>query len=296
MGRDGMPSTSPEARALRIRKVLRLVLFLNLIAVSAKLLVWSWTGALSIVAEAAHSGLDALNNIIALAFARIALRGPDEDHPYGHHKFETLGALVVVGLLSITVYELVRGAARRLISADFPPVETPAWAFVVLAGTALFGGIVAWYEAREGRRVGSELLLADAAHTRADVLGTIGVLVGLWVVQLGYPLADPLIALGIAGLITRSGWLIIRQSVPLLVDERGIEATTIRKEAEAAAGVVRTYGIRSRGRPGALFIELTIAVDATLDVEGAHAIADEVEERIFRLGAQEVMVHVEPAE
>jgi len=296
MGQDGEQSTSPDARALRIRKVLGMVLCLNLIAISAKLLVWSWTGALSIAAEAAHSGLDALNNIIALAFARIAFRGPDEDHPYGHHKFETLGALVVVGLLSITVYELVRGAARRLITADYPPVDTPVSAFVVLAGAALFGGIVAWYEAREGRRVGSELLLADAAHTRADVFGTIGVLAGLWVVHLGYPIADPLITLGIAGLITRSGWLILKQSVPLLVDERGIEARAIRREAEAAAGVVRSYGIRSRGRPGRLFIELTIAVDATLDVEEAHAIADEVEERISLLGAQEVMVHVEPAE
>ncbi len=290
----GGGSVPDEGRRSRVRRVIQVVLFLNVLAVSVKLLVWWWTGALSILAEAAHSGVDALNNVVALLFARVALRGPDEDHPYGHHKFEPIGALFVVGLLSITVYELVKGAGQRLLSGPADVIETPWTAFVVLGTAALFGWSVAAWEAREGRKLGSHLLLADAAHTRADALGTVAVLGGLMLVRAGHPVADPLLTLAISGLIGWTGWGILRSSIPVLVDERGIEAGRIRTEVDEVDGVLRSYAIRSRGGAGAVFVELTIAVDPVLDVARSHEIADAVERRIRSLGARQVVVHVEP--
>jgi len=284
-------------RGERIRRVLFGVLFLNLTIVGIKVMLWVWTGALSVAAEAAHSGLDALNNGIALLFARVALQGPDEDHPYGHQKFETLGALVVVGLLSITVFELVKGAAQRLLATEAFPIETPPEAFVLLALTAIVGIGIFRYETRVGHELGSELLLADAAHTRADVLGTAAVFAGLLAVRAGYPAADPLVTLCVAGFIAWSGWGIVRRSVPLLVDERAVEAREIHRIADGVGGVFRAHAIRSRGRPGHIYVELTITVSPGLDVAGAHEIADEVERRVARiLGARDVVVHVEPEE
>ncbi len=116
-----------------------------------------------------------MNNVLALAVMWVAGRGPDEDHPYGHHKFETLGALVIVIFLSISWFELVQGAVTRLVTGAAPlAIGNPQ--IGVLVGTLAINGAVAAYEARRGRELNSDILLADAAHTRADVFITIGVL------------------------------------------------------------------------------------------------------------------------
>jgi cation diffusion facilitator family transporter len=285
----------PAPRGERVRRVLLQVLVLNLVVVAAKGVAWWSSGAISIVAEAIHSSLDALNNVIALAFAAVAAREPDEKHPYGHQKFETVGALAVVGFLSVTVFELVRGAVGRLLSPGPPEVEATSTAMWIMAGSAVAGFAVSTWESRQGRRLRSHLLVADAAHTRTDVYAALAVLAGLAAVRAGYPLADPVIALAVAMLIGVTGWRIIRETVPVLVDERAVEARAIRRVAEATPGVRASWGVRSRGRPGEIFAELTIAVDPHLDVGSAHDIADQVERGISEaVGAREVTVHVEP--
>lgn len=293
----GAAAAADLHRGSRVRRVLLQVLALNLLVLLAKGLAWWSSGALSVAAEAVHSSLDALNNVIALTFAAIAARAPDEDHPYGHQKFETLGALVVVGFLSITVFELVQGAVVRLLGGrPLDAVATPeALALVLLSAVASL--LVSRWELIQGRRLDSHLLVADAAHTRADVYASGAVLLGLLLVRAGMPLADPLITLGVAAVIARTGWLIVKETVPVLVDERAVEDRTIRRIAEATDGVRGAWGIRSRGRPGQVYAELTVSVDPTLDVADAHTIADQVEREVGEaLRAREVTVHVEPDE
>lgn len=282
-------------RGHQVRRVLLQVLVLNLLVVAAKGVAWWSSGAISIIAEAIHSSLDALNNVIALAFAAVAARAPDENHPYGHQKFETLGALVVVGFLSVTVFELVKGALGRLLASTPPAVDATPLAMWIMAASAAAGLAISTWESRQGKRLGSHLLLADAAHTRTDVYAALAVLGGLGAVRAGFPLADPLIALGVAVLIAVTGWRILQETVPVLVDERAVEDGAVRRVAEETPGVRASWGIRSRGRPGEIFVELTIAVDPRLDVSRAHDIADQVEDRVSTaLGALEVTVHVEP--
>jgi len=283
------------ARSRAVRRVLIQVLALNLAVVGIKLAAWWSSGALSVAAEAMHSGLDALNNVFALVFAGVAAQEPDEEHPYGHQKFETLGALVLVGLLSITVFELVKGAVLRLAgTAEHSPEATPV-AMGIMALSVVVGLAVSTWESRRGRSLSSDLLVADAAHTRADVLAALAVLGGLVAIQAGYPAADPWITLGVAALIAHTGWEIVGETIPVLVDERAVEARRIRSVALDDPGVRACYGVRSRGRPGEVFAELTIAVDPLLDVAGSHKIADRVEARVAgELRAREVVVHVEP--
>lgn len=284
-----------SARAAEVRRVLLLTLLANLVVVAAKLAAGIAAGALSVIAEAAHSSVDALNNIVAFALARIAAKAPDEEHPYGHAKFETLGAIAIVAFLSVTVYELVAGATRRLIEGTSQPRVTPML-IAVVAASALVSLFVSRYETRRGRELDSDLLLADATHTRADVWASGAVLVGLACVALGYPRADALFTLLVAAIIARAGWGILRRTVPILVDERAIEGDTIRVIALEAEGVIEVWDVRSRGRHGEMFAELTVSVDRALNVEEAHHIADDVERRVaVRLGAREVVVHVEPA-
>jgi len=274
--------------------VLAITLAANLTVVVAKAIAGLASGSLSVLADAAHSSVDAFNNLMGLMLARVAAQAPDEEHPYGHAKFETLGALAIVAFLSITVYELVGAAIGRLIAGTGEPEATPV-VMAVMAVSAVVSATVSRYEERRGRELRSELLTADAAHTRSDFYASLAVLVGLVLVAAGYPRADAAFTLLIALVIARAGWRILITTVPVLVDQRAVEEKTIRRIAVETPGVVDCYSVRSRGREGEIFAELTIAVQRTLDVESAHAIADEVERRVAAgVGAREVVVHVEP--
>jgi cation diffusion facilitator family transporter len=277
-----------------VRRVFIGLLVANLAVVGVKLAVGIASGSLAILGTAVDSCVDALNNVLALIVVRVAAKEPDEDHPYGHGKFETLGALAIVGFLSITCFELVRGAVndlvggvRRVVVGDFQ--------LALLVLTLGVNVLITWYEHRRGIELGSELLVADAAHTRADVFITVGVVVGVLLTRRGWWWIDPAIAIVIALVIVFVAYRILARTVPVLVDQRALPTGEIQRTAQAVPGVKGAYGIRSRGPSDLRYAEVTIAVDRSANVESAHAIADEVEERLKRdLQFHEVTVHVEP--
>jgi cation diffusion facilitator family transporter len=273
------------------------VLIANLGVIFAKLVIGFRTGSIAVLGDAAHSGVDAINNVVGLLAVRLAASPPDEEHPYGHGKFETLGALAVASFLSITCFELLEGAIGRLVS-DAPPLTLEPLVFWVLGATMAVNVGVATLEARSGRLLRSEVLQADARHTAADVMVTGAVLVGLGLVALGWAAADAWLAIVVVFVIAHSGIQILRTTIPVLVDRRALEPEHIRHLAETTPGVLRAYEIRSRGRPGEAFAELTIQVDPRReDVFSAHEIADSVEKRIENeAGFSGVVVHVEPAD
>ncbi len=279
-----------------VRRVLLGLLGANLAVVAAKAFIGVVSGSLAVWGDALHSSVDSLYNVLGLIVVRVAAREPDEDHPYGHGKFETLGALAIVVFLSITCFELVRNAVQKLVEGGHTIVVTDL-GLVVLLATLGVNVFVAWYENRRGHELSSELLIADAAHTRTDVFITIGVLIGVLFARRGATWADPVVAIVVAALIVRVAYQIFARTVPVLVDERAIPERAIRHAAQEIDGVKRAYGIRSRGGRGAgvRYAEVTIAVDREANVEAAHAIADQVEERLKReLELSAVTVHVEP--
>ncbi len=283
-----------RARTIEIQRVLLGLLVANLAVVAAKFLIGLASGSLAVLSDAVHSSADAMNNVLGLAVIWVATRAPDEEHPYGHTKFETLGALAIVAFLSISGFELVKGAVGRL-RGGAQPLEISPVQLAILVGTLGINSAVAWYETKRGKELDSDLLLADAAHTRADVFVTMGVLSGVILARAGFPEADALVALAVAGVILWLTSRIVVRSVPVLVDQHVLPAGVIKKVAESVEGVHRAYDIRSRGSPGRSFAELTIAVDGGATVRLAHEIADRVEHRLrSELELTEIVVHVEP--
>jgi len=282
-------------RSAAVRRVLRGLLVANIGVVIAKAAIGVAGGSLAVLGDAVHSSVDAVYNILGLIVVRVAARAPDEDHPYGHRKFETLGALGICVVLSVTCFELVRSAIGRL-SAGGHAVQITDLGLALLLATLATNVLVAWYENRRGHELQSELLIADAAHTRTDVFITIGVLIGVLFSRQGYLWVDPVVAIVVALLIVRVAYKILSRVVPVLVDERAIPEPTIRRTAQAVDGVISAYGIRSRGgNAGVRYAEVTIAVDPNANVAAAHAIADAVEERLKNdLELEEVTVHIEP--
>jgi cation diffusion facilitator family transporter len=286
-------ATSRE-RSSGVRRVLGGILVANIVVVVVKLSVGLNTNSLAVFGDALQSSVDAVNNIFGVAVVRLAAKEPDEDHPYGHAKFETLGALLIALLLGVSIFELVRGAVARLLMGA-PQLTVSRTSLGLLIFTLAINIGVVVYETRAGRRLKSDLLLADALHTRVDVFVTLGVLTGLTLARAGLGWADPVLALLVAVLVGNAGYQILRRSIPTLVDERAFDQNTIQKEAEGVDGVISAYAIRSRRAADRQFAELTISVDGAADVTSAHRIADNVEERLREtLHLDEVTVHVEP--
>jgi cation diffusion facilitator family transporter len=277
-----------------VRRVLGGILAANIVVVIVKFVVGVNTNSLAVFGDALQSSVDSANNLFAIFVVRVAAKAPDEEHPYGHAKFETLGALLIALLLALSIFELVRGAISRLVTGTHV-VNVSTTALVLLVFTLVVNIAVVWFETRTGRRLQSDLLLADALHTRTDVFITLGVLAGLALARSGLAWADPALALVVAVLVGRAGYQILRRSIPSLVDERAFDQTTIQREAERVTGVVSAYAIRSRRAGDRRFAELTISVDGGSNVASAHRIADQVEDRLRdSLQLDEVTVHVEP--
>jgi len=152
------------------------------------------------------------------------------------------------------------------------------------------------YERQRGKALQSPFLLADAAHTNSDIYVTAAALGSLLLTRYGWGAIDPVLAIVVALVIAWNGYLIVRGTVPVLVDERGVDAAELRREALAVPGVAEVRGARSRRlASGVLSAEVTIGVAAGMSVSDAHALSDEVERRIKeQLGASDVLVHVEP--
>jgi cation diffusion facilitator family transporter len=274
---------------------LLIVLALNAVVAIIKLIVGARTGALTVLGAALESGLDMFNNIMGVTIVAVASQAPDENHPYGHDKFETLGALAIVGFLSITCFELLRSGVSALMSNRSPDrIESSDVA--VLTATLAVNAFVVWYERKRGRELGSAFLLADAAHTGSDILITLMAIASLVLTRFGWARLDGALAIAVALLIAWSGYKILRQSIPVLVDERAIDAGKLRGVVLGVTNVQDVRQVRSRSTAsGQLFAEVTIVVSGSTAVDEAHRLADEVEAAIEReFGASQVTVHVEP--
>jgi cation diffusion facilitator family transporter len=277
-----------------VRKVLIITLLLNVFVMGLKVLVGHWTGSLSLLADALHSVTDSANNVLGLVAIKFSSPLPDREHPYGHNKFEALGALGIAAFLGIACFEIVQGAVERILKGGEPVKVSPPelWLLLIVLGINIF---VAFYERNVGRRVGSSILIADATHTMSDVWVTISVIGGLIGVWLGYQWLDVALAFPVALLVFWSGWSVLTENLPWLVDQMAIAPETIHTIAVSVPGVINCHDIASRGVIGRqVFIEMHLIVDAP-DVETAHNITEEVEKQLEqRFHPVRILIHVEP--
>jgi cation diffusion facilitator family transporter len=277
-----------------VRKVLIITLLLNVFVMGLKVLVGHWTGSLSLLADALHSVTDSANNVLGLVAIKFSSPLPDREHPYGHNKFEALGALGIAAFLGIACFEIVQGAVERILKGGEPVKVSPPelWLLLIVLGINIF---VAFYERNVGKRVGSSILIADATHTMSDIWVTISVIGGLIGVWLGYQWLDVALAFPVALLVFWSGWSVLTENLPWLVDQMAIAPETIHTIAVSVPGVINCHDIASRGVIGRqVFIEMHLIVDAA-DVETAHNTTEEVEKQLEqRFHPVRILIHVEP--
>lgn len=281
----------------QVRRVLVITLILNLVVFLLKLGVGLATGSLSLLADALHSVTDSANNVLGLVASQFSSPHPDRKHPYGHQKFEAIGALGIAAFLGIACFEILQGAIARLFNPARPLniSASELWILIVVLGCNIF---VAFYERHVGRKIGSPILIADARHTMSDIWVTICVLLGLvGVWTFDFQWLDVVLSFPVALLVFWSGWQVLRENVPWLVDEMAIAPEAIYNQVMQVSGVLNCHSIASRGILGRqIFIEMHLIVDAQ-DVETAHQITEVVEARLEKeYGPARTMIHVEPFE
>jgi cation diffusion facilitator family transporter len=290
-------NTASETYRRGVRRVLLTTLALNIAVVIGKLIAGLLANSLSVISDAIHSSVDSVNNIVGLVVMKYATAEPDEEHPYGHAKFETLAAFAIAGFLFVTCYELSVSAVKRLWTRDAISPEITTLTMGVMVGTIIANIIVTVYERREGRRLQSAFLIADSAHTRSDVLVSCSVLAGLVFIRLGYVWLDPIISLGVAVFIAWSGYQIFKAAVPVLVDAAPVPPDRIAEVVRSVPGVHSAHDIRSRSHGGEMFIEmrLHVANEIERDHIATHAITEEIERKLEReFGKVTATIHVEP--
>jgi cation diffusion facilitator family transporter len=282
-------------RMRQVRTVLIVTLLLNCIVSTAKIAAGYYFRSLSMVADGFHSFFDATSNIIGLVGIKVASLPPDESHPYGHKKYETFATVGIGALLFGTCFKILEGAYHRFRTPG-QDTEVTSLSFAVIIITMAVNIFVAVYEYRKGRQYKSDFLMADAGHTKSDILASAGVLVSLIAVKLGLRTADPVIAVIIALMIARVGYGIIKSASGILVDASMINSDEVINLCMSVPGVKSCHRVRSRGREDDIFMDLRVHVDPELTIAKAHEISELVEELIKKkiAGVSDVVVHIEP--
>ena len=288
---------APLDRRGDVRRVLMVALGLNVAMALLKLAVGVMSGSLAVIADAMHSATDALSSLTGLITNNLSDPRPDRDHPYGHHKYEAVGALGIAGFILFTALEILLRSGERLI-AGVPAIRVSSQELMLLVLVLGCNLLLAGFEHSEGRRLNSPLLKADAHHAASDVWTTVVVLVGMagavWL-QLNW--LDIALAIPMALLLIRVCWQVLRRTLPWLVDHIAIAPESIHSEAMGVAGVINCHDIASRGVLGQqVFIDMHMVVEAD-DLATAHRTTEQVEERLERaFGPVRCTIHLEPRE
>ena len=289
-------ANNPVSDRMRsIRRVLWTILLLNLGVAAAKYAWGTISGSASMQADGIHSVFDSAGNVVGLVGISLAARPADTGHPYGHAKFETYASLVIGVLLLLAAFEVGSSAAAKLAAGSYT-AEVGPMSFVVMAGTLAVNLGVTVYERRFAKRLKSEVLAADANHTLSDALVSVGVIAGLAAVALGFPMADPIMALVVTAAILATAYDVFKHALATLSDRARIPEGDLRAAALAVPGVRGVHRIRTRGTEGEVYADLHVLVDPSMTVADAHRLADEVEADIKERFANviEVLVHIEP--
>lgn len=288
------PSSEFPNREQEIRFILKAVLLLNLSVAMAKLGWGFWSQSLGMQADGFHSLFDGVSNVIGLIGISIAAQPPDRLHPYGHKKFETFAsagiAIMLIGTCGYVGWRGIQGLSGII------ETQVTGISYTVMIVTMVINAGVTRWEQKKGRELHSEVLIADSYHTASDLLTSCSVLLGLAAVHLGYPLADPVIALVIAGIIAWTAFSIIREVTHSLTDHIRLDPKDVRAVVMNVTGVVESHSIRTRGLTNHIFVDLSIHVEKGLPIEQAHAIAHEVEDQLKTQfeSIEDVVVHLEP--
>jgi len=261
-----------------------------------KVLIGFLANSHALIADGIHSLSDLVTDVMVWIFNRVGTQAPDEDHPYGHGRFETFGTFIL-GILLITVAAaLIYDSINRLMSID--EISTPTWPALVAAGISIISKEWLYQVTRKlGRKIRSNLLIANAWHHRSDSLSSFIVLAGVAGAMMGVTWLEMVAAIGVALMIANIGWSLSRQAVAELVDTAlsAEDISRIQHSIEQAEGVRGAHNLRSRKMGADVFLDIHLQVDSAISVSEGHHIGEWVTKDLLEQfpDINDVVVHID---
>lgn len=279
----------------KVKNALWLILFANLGVAALKIITGYMISSNSLTADGFHSLTDGSSNIVGLIGIRFASKPVDEDHPYGHRKFETLAGFLISVMLFILAARIMTSAFLSLVNPAAPEVTFES--IIAIASTLVINLFVSKYEFLQGKKLNSIILVSDSLHTRSDVFISLGVLFTLICIRLGVPpVIDSIASLAVSGFVIHAACEIFKDTCSVLLDKAAVDSDKIKEIILCFEQVKDVHKIRSRGSNNEVFVDLHILVDPSASIEESHRLMHEIEKKVCcELNTPlQMSIHIEP--
>lgn len=275
----------------------------NALLVAVKFVAGIMGRSSALVADAVHSLTDFVSDIVVLVFVRISGKPRDAEHEYGHGKFETLATMIIgVLLIGAGIGLLINGAIQVWDSLHGAILSEPTWIALVVAVISIVSKEILYrYTVKEGRRLHSDAVIANAWHHRSDAISSLGTMVGIAGAMFfgeKWRILDPLAAVVVSFFIIKAGYDITKPAINELLEtslpkEQTDEITEIIRSVDGVKGL---HNLRTRKIGNAIAIDVHVKMDGDLRLTEAHEIASRIEQTIHdRYGERSLInVHMEP--
>ena len=279
----------------KVKNILLFILVANLAVTVMKIVIGSLTNSSSVLADGFHSLSDSASNIVGIVGISIAARPKDKTHPYGHTKFEMLSSLFIGMMMVFIALKIVAEAILQIKNPESLNMTTIS--FVILIITLIINIIVTKYEYSVGKKVNSYILVSDSLHTKSDVYVSLGVLITLICIKLGFPvIIDKLVSFVVGIFILHGAYEIFKSTISILVDSAVIDENIIREIVVEFSEIKYIKNIRSRGCENNIYIDMDIMVEPDMTVEKSHELTHNIENTMREKLNKNIQVatHIEP--
>jgi len=286
----------PAARIAAAARCTWVSVWVNLVLTVVQIAIGLVGHSAGLVAQGVHSLSDLVADFVVLVANHFGGKDPDEEHPYGHQRFETAASLVL-GVLLLAVGAGMLWSVLEALRPGVVVATVHASALWVAIGTLAAKEVLFRYMRAVGERVRSSLLIANAWHARSDAAGSLVVALGVLGNLAGYPLLDPLAAAIVGFLIGKMGWTFAWRALHDLMDGAADrdEVTAIRETLAGTPQVMGVHAVRTRRMGDMIVVDAHLEVDGALTIAQGHAIGAAARDRVLaRHRVLDVMVHLDP--
>ena len=254
----------------------------------------------AMISDAIHSASDVFSSIIVIIGVKISGKASDEDHPYGHDRFECVASIILAILLGVTGVGIGLTGVQKLIAGHYDTLAIPGiLALAAAVISIVVKEIMYWYTRNAAKKINSGALMADAWHHRSDALSSVGSFVGIFGARMGFPMLDPLASVVICLFVVKAAVDIFRDAISKMTD-RSCDQKTVNEMHDCIMNIRGVEGIdllKTRSFGSKYYVDIEISADGNKKLWETHAIAENVHQAIehqFPL-VKHCMVHVNPA-
>ncbi|OCL27333.1 cation transporter [Orenia metallireducens] len=271
-------------------------LIVNTVLSIAKIIVGFIFRSKALVADGFHSVSDIASTVVVMFSMKISELPPDQDHPYGHGKAESIGTKILGIVLILTGFGLAKGGLETIFSGEIDiPGKMVLWVAVL---SIISKELLYKYTIKVGKKIGSKAIMADAHHHRSDAFSSIAALIGAGGAIIGYPILDPLAGLVVAIFIIKLGFEVLLDAIDELMDAvpSWDKMEEIKLQVEKLDNIIEVGDIKLRSYGPRIFVDLEAVVADNLTVVEGHKVAVKVRDKIKELhpSVEEVLVHIDP--